>query len=260
MPKPNIALITGASSGLGRSFVRLVLCENDIEEIWAVARTQSKLNDLRQEFGNKIKPYSTDLSDYDQIIKLKDIIDTQKPNIKYLINCAGFAKFCSYSDLSVKESLNMINLNCGGIVSMCSVCLPFMARGSHIINISSQSAFQPLPYLNIYSSTKVFVHNYSRALNVELKSRDISVTAACPGWIDTALFDRAEIGAKKAPSVFLAMAKPDKVAKKIFKDAKKKKDLSVYGYYVKVCRLAAKLLPQKIMMKLWLAQQHIKPY
>ncbi|MDO4501309.1 MAG: SDR family NAD(P)-dependent oxidoreductase, partial [Erysipelotrichaceae bacterium] len=165
------------------------------------------------------------------------------------------AKFCSYDDLSVDESINMIDLNISGVVAMGLVCIPHMEKGSHIINIASQASFQPLPYQNIYSSTKAFVRNYTRALNVELKDKGVTAIAVCPGWMKTGLFDRGLIGAKKATKNFIGMVTPDVVAKKALSDADKGKDMSVYGLYVKMCHLMAKFLPQKIMMKIWLMQQ-----
>ena len=124
-----------------------------------------------------------------------------------------------------------------------------------MLNTASQAAFQPLPFQNLYSSTKAFVRNYSRALNVELKVKGITVTAVCPGWMDTALFDRAKIGAERATRRFVGMVTPDKVAQKALTDAKKGRDISVYSLYVKTAHLVAKLLPQRMMMKIWLKQQ-----
>lgn len=211
-----IAIITGASTGLGREFVKLIKNKDEIEEIWAIARHEDKLNKLRKQMGKKIKPISMDMSDRTRIEKFGKMLSASDVEVQYLVNNAGYAKFCSYNDLNVKESLNMIDLNIGGVVAMGLVCIPYMPKGSHIINIASQAAFQPLPYQNLYSSTKAFVRNYTRALNVELKDRGITATAVCPGWIKTHLYDRADIGAK--------------------------------------------LLPQQLMIKLWLCQQHIDPY
>ena len=132
-----------------------------------------------------------------------------------------------------------------------------MKKGSHIINIASQASFQPLPYMNLYSATKAFVRNYTRALNVELKEKGIIATAVCPGWIETSLYDRGDVHAKKAPTRFLHKAKPYNVAKKALKDAKKGKDISIYSLFTKISHVAAKLLPQRIMMKIWLKQQHL---
>ena len=84
----------------------------------------------------------------------------------------------------------MIDLNIRALVAMGLICLPYMPKGAHLINIASQASFFPLPYQNIYSSTKAFVRHYTRALNVELKDKGVSATAVCPGWISTGLFER----------------------------------------------------------------------
>lgn len=180
MSKKKIAIITGANSGLGKEFLKLLNDEKDITEVWAIARNKERLDQL--------------------VVK----------------------------------------------------------KGSNIVNIASQASFQPLPYQNIYSSTKAFVRNYTRALNVELKDKGINAIAVCPGWMITGLIDRGVIGAEKGTNNFTGMVTPDLVAKKALKDAKKNKDISVYGIYTKSSHLLAKLLPQKMMMQVWLKQQHIK--
>lgn len=252
-----IAIVTGASSGIGKQFVKLLLKEQEIDEIWAIARDQQKLQNLRKKAGHKIITYSLDLSRAASIAEFEHILKEKTPNIKYLVNSAGYAKFCTYKDLSIQETVNMIDLNCSGVVSMSLASIPYMGRGSHIINLASQAAFQPLPYQNVYSSTKAFVRNYSRALNVELKGTGISVTAVCPGWVRTALYDRAMIGAKKATNKFVGMVSPDKVAAKALRDAKSNKDISVYGIHTKLLHVAAKILPQRMVMKIWLMQQNL---
>ena len=255
-----IAIITGASTGLGREFVKIIKERKEIDEIWAIARHRDKLEKLRRQMDPKIIPISLDLSSASQIENLSLRLAQSGVEIRYLINNAGYAKFCSYDDLSVSDSLNMINLNIGAVVAMGLICIPYMPGGSHIINIASQAAFQPLPYQNLYSSTKAFVRNYTRALHVELKDRGISATAVCPGWLKTSLYERADIGAAKATRNFFGMTTPDKVARKAVADADKGRDLSVYGLYVKFCHIGAKLLPQRTVIGIWLRQQHIDPY
>ncbi|MCJ7856901.1 SDR family NAD(P)-dependent oxidoreductase [Lachnospiraceae bacterium NSJ-143] len=250
-----IALVTGASGGLGREFAAILAKDSNIEEIWAIARNRKKLDMLEKKLGNKIKTFSVDLSDINDIKRFSGQLEESKPDISYLINNAGYAKFCSYDELNIDESTNMVNLNVNGVISMGLICIPYMKKGSHIINISSQAAFQPLPYQNIYSSTKAFIRNYSRALNVELRDRGISVTAVCPGWMDTDLYNRAEIGARKATNNFCGMVKPRKVALKALRDACKGRDMSVYSFYVKLAHFTAKVLPQRAMINLWMHQQ-----
>ncbi len=254
----NAAVITGASSGFGKEFAKLLINDKSLDKIFVLSRNEEKLNNLKSEFGDKIQPYAVDLSDVENIKNFGKFLETQNVNIKILINNAGFAKFCSYEDISIDESLNMINLNISGVVAMGLVCLPFMEKGSHILNIASQAAFQPVPYQNIYSATKSFVKNYSQALNVELKEKGITVTAVCPGWMRTELYNRGCINTKKGTTKFVFMAEPDVVAKKALKDAYNGKDISVYGLYVNMCRILSKFLPEKLIMKIWLLQQGLK--
>lgn len=256
--RKNIAVITGASSGFGKEFVKLIVNKKDIDEIYALSRNEQKLEELKEEFGEKIKPYIIDLSIEKNIEVFGEYLKLQNPNIKILVNNAGFAKFCSYNDISIEESLNMINLNIGAVVSMGLTCIPYMEKGSHILNIASQAAYQPVPYQNIYSATKSFVKNYSQALNIELKDEGITVTAVCPGWMKTNLYERGCIGAKKATKRFMCMVSPAKAAKKALQDAYKNRDISIYGLHVKLCTIIAKLLPEKLIMKCWLLQQGIK--
>ena len=258
MERINCAIITGASSGFGKEFVNLLVEDTSFDKIFVLARNEEKLNDLKNKYGEKIQPYSIDLSNIENIKNFGKYLETQNVNIKLLINNAGFAKFCSYDDISIDESINMINLNISGVVAMGLICIPFMEKGSKIINVASQAAFQPLPYQNIYSSTKSFVKNYSQALNVELKEKGITVTAVCPGWMKTDLFSRGCINAKKGTTNFALMVEPNVVAKKALKDAYKGKDISVYGLHVNLCRIMSKVLPEKFIMKCWLLQQGIK--
>lgn len=255
MGKRNIAIITGASSGFGKEFVKLLVQDHRVDEIWTVARNEERLHKLVVEFGSKIRTYSLDLSDREEIRSFGAIIDQADVEIVYLINNAGYGKFCSYEDLDMDESLNMIDLNIGAVVALGLLCIPHMKKGSHIINIASMAAFQPLPYLNIYSATKAFVRNYSRALNVELKEKGISVTAVCPGWMKTAFMERANIGAVKGVTHFNGMRMPDKVARKALRDARRGKDISIYSGYSKVEHLFVRFLPQRLVMKFWVRQQ-----
>ena len=238
MKKKNIAIVTGASSGLGKEFVKLLSAKKGLDEIWIISRNEEKLKKIQKRYGEKIVVYPMDLSSLENIKAFGENPSLKNCNIRYLIN-------------------NMIDLNISGVVAMGLVCIPHMKKGSHILNIASQASFQPLPYQNIYSSTKAFVRNYTRALNVELREKGITATAVCPGWMKTGLYDRGIIDAKKATTNFTNMVTPDVVAKKALTDAEHGKDMSVYSTYVKTCHTIAKLLPQKTMMKLWLIQQRL---
>jgi len=246
--KKRIAIITGASGGLGKEFVALMTNEK-VDEIWCVARNIKKLNMIREEYGDIIIPLSFDLSEQESITGIRKILEKEQPVIAYLINNAGIGENLSpYKELSLEKVNSIIQVNCNAVASLCTICIPYMQEESRILNISSQSSFQPVPYLNLYAATKVFVLNLTRALNLELKELGISVTAVCPGWIDTEMLPKTQNGKKiKYPGLI----SPKRVAVEALSDAKKKKDMSVCTLYVKYMHLLTKIFPQKKIMKAW---------
>ena len=242
-----IAIITGATGGIGQEFVRQLLKE-ELDEIWAVARNEKKLKELRERFGEKVRLVPMDLSDSGQLKKLGLLLAEETLQIQYLINNAGLAKMGSYKEFSAEEIIQTVDVNCKAPVLLCQMCIPFMDEGSRILNISSASAFQPNPYINLYAASKAFERSYSRALNVELKGTGITSTAVCPGWVDTELLEKERNGKKiKFPGIVTA----DKVVTQALKDAKKGKDMSVCSLYVKCQHIWVKLLPQKWIMNIW---------
>jgi len=249
-----IGIVTGATGGIGREFTR-VLVNEGLDEIWIVARNKDKLVDLKNEYGDRIRTISLDLSKTDNLNKIKELLENEKPIIKYLINNASIAKMGLYKEFSIEEMENTINLNCKTPVILSNICIPFMKKGSSILNIASASAFQPTPYINLYAATKAFERSYSRALNVELAESGIIVTAVCPSWVDTELLTKTINGHEvKFPGIVTAR----RVAQKAIKDAKRGKDMSVCTFYVKVQHLYVKLLPQSFIMKIWM--KGIKKY
>ena len=137
--RKKIAVITGASSGLGREFARLLVKRSELDEIWAIARRADKLGRLQRDLGRKIIPLSIDLAKTEEILRFQQILQKHRPVILYEINAAGYAKFCAYSDLNVAQSIKMIQVNCGGVVGISVACIPYMVRGSHMLNIASLS-------------------------------------------------------------------------------------------------------------------------
>jgi len=242
-----ISIITGASGGIGKEFTRMMLAE-EIDEIWAIARNKDKLIALRNECGDKVIVISKDLTNSTELHSIKMMLEEEKPIIAYLINNAGVARMGSYKDFSVAEIEASIYINCSAAAVLCSICIPYMERGSRILNISSASSFQPLPYLNLYAATKAFVRSYSRSLNVELKDTGITSIAVCPSWVDTDLLMK-EINGEKIQ--FPGIVSAEKVVRKALRDAKKGKDMSVCSLYVKFEHLLVKVFPQKMTMNTW---------
>ena len=254
MSEKKIAIVTGANSGLGKAFVELLLRES-LDEIRAVARSEARLQEVQQLDRSRIRIFSADLTDLATLVPFENALAEEKPSVRFLVNNAGFAKFADYASLDIHESSNLIDLNAKAVVQMALRTIPHMTAGASIINIGSLSAFMPLPYMNIYAATKVFVKNYSLALREELKPVGIHVTAVCPGWIDTNLYARAEIGAEKSVNTFSGMVKPDVVARKAIADAKNNRALSIYGFLPNAVRVLAKFLPASLCMRLWMMQQ-----
>lgn len=245
--RKKIAIITGASGGIGKEFTRLLIKEN-IDEVWAIARNQKKLDMLKQELGDKVVPISRDLSKASEIGELEKKLKKVHPIVVCLINNAGIAKFGTYQEFTAEEAAHTIDVNCKAVVQLCNLCIPYMKRGSRVINVASAASFQPLPYLNLYAASKAFVRSYSRALNVELRGTGVTATAVCPGWVDTELLVKAANG---KPMKFYGVAAPKRVAEKAWLDAKRGKDMSVCTSYMKLEHVLTKLVPQKFVMHVW---------
>lgn len=249
-----IAIITGASSGLGKEFVKQTVEEGGNDQIWVIARREDRLNELKKEYGDIIVPIAGDLTNpkfiYEYMIKLEN----EKPFVRLLVNASGFAKFGNYESIPIEQSLGMIDLNCKALVTMTELTIPYMGRRSRIIEIASIAAFQPIPYLNTYAATKAFVLSYSRALNRELMPKGITVTAVCPGWMKTEFFDVAE-KTDKCITFFNQFYDPKDVVKKALQDSKKGKDVSLFGKLINAERVLEKLLPHNAVMDIWEKEQ-----
>ena len=254
----NIIVVTGASSGMGKDFVKQIEVKEKVDEIWVIARRKDRLLALKEQIKTPICPIAIDLSDMEQIKTYAQKLDEEKPNVKILANASGYGKFDHCENIPLETNFNMVDLNCKAVMAMISYTLPYMDKGAKIINFASCSAFQPVPYINVYASTKAFLLSYSRALNVELKYRDISVTAVCPFWTKTEFFDRAIVTDKKEVVVnYSALYDSEKVVERAIADAYKKRDISVYGGKNKFQRLLVKLFPHKFVMSVWMNQQKL---
>lgn len=255
----NIAVITGASSGIGKEFTRQISDNGDIDEIWIIARDDKRLYEVKNEINKNIKVLALDLTCQSELDRYKEELELNKPNIKILVNCAGFGKFDHEENIDTNIKLNMIDLNVKAVVNMTDYSLPYMVEGASIINVSSNAAFQPVPYINIYAATKSFVLSYSRALNVELKYRKIKVLAVCPFWTKTDFFDRAIDEDKKNVVInYIAMYEPEDVVRKALRDLyHSNKDVSIYGFKNKLQIMATALVPHRFVMKIWMKQQKL---
>lgn len=252
----NIAIVTGASSGMGREFVRQLGGYVSVDEIWAVARRASALETLKAEASVPVRPIVLDLLEESSFTELEALLESEKPNVRLLVNAAGFGKFGAYQKVPAEDDCRMIDLNCKALLLMTRLCVPYMQPGSHILELDSLSAFQPVPYITTYAATKAFVLSYSRALNQELKSRGIRVMAVSPGWVKTEFFDHATKTSNTAVTYYNIMYEAkDVVATAIHDLYRTRKDLSVHGAPVRWQVRGVKLLPHSLVMKIWMKQQ-----
>lgn len=255
----NIAIITGASSGIGREFVKTLKDHMNVEEVWAVARTEDKLRALQDETPVPVRPVPLDLSDPSFIGKMEDLLRKEQPDVRLLINASGYGKFDAVENLSMEDDLGMIDLNCRALTAMTKLVLPYMHNGGRIIEIASVAAFQPIPYINVYGASKAFVLSFSRALNREVKKRGIQVMALCPFWTKTAFFDRAVRKNEDAVvKKYVTMYETSFIVDKAWKALSRGKDHVVPGFKAKAQVALVKILPHSLVMTIWMKQQKLK--
>ena len=251
-----IAIVTGASSGMGREYVRQLSEYVQVDEIWAVARRREALEALKAETTVPVRPVVLDLLEMESFDKIRAMLEETRPEIALLVNAAGFGKFGAYHKTSIEDDCRMIDLNCKALLVMTRLCIPYMKPGSHILELDSLSAFQPVPYITTYGATKAFVLSYSRAMNRELKNKGIRVMAMNPGWVKTEFFRHAFQTNDGEVQYFDRLYEAADVVKTSLHDLyKTKKDCSIHGLPVKLQVLAVKLVPHRFVMDIWLNQQ-----
>ena len=251
-----IAVVTGASAGIGREFVLAADREQRYDEIWVIARRKERLEALQTECRNPIRSVALDLSEKQSIEIYRQMLQAEKPQIELLVNAAGFGVFGPFAEKDLDELLNSASLNALSLTAMCHVSLPYMCARSAIVNIGSNSAWQPVPYQAVYGASKSYVLNFSRALGRELHSRNIHVMCVCPGWIKTEFQQRAHHD--EYIRYVDRWYSPEQVAVQAMKDLKKKKTVSILGYPVRRQVRLVKHLPVKLIMDIWCRQQGIQ--
>ncbi len=245
-----IAIVTGASSGMGREFIMQIADRfGGIGEIWAIARRKDRIEELSPLVPVKVRSFAIDLTDDNKLLSLQDVLFEEKPEVKWLINAAGYGKIGDVGSASLNDELGMADLNCRALCAVTHMVLPYMSENSRIIQFSSAAAFLPQPGFAIYAATKAFVLSYSRALNEELKPKKILVTAVCPGPVRTEFFEVAETTARIPLYKKVVMADPKKVVRLALRDSMMGRPVSVYGSTMKAFRLLCKLIPHSAILR-----------
>lgn len=239
------AIVTGATGGLGKEFVRQ-LDARDVDVVIAVGRNESKLAELSKRSGNRVQTLKADLATDEGIELVRDAMaDT---DIRYLVNNAGVAYMGKFEDMTEEKVAGIVDLNCRACALIARMAIPHMTSGAVILNVSSASSFQPNPYLTMYSASKVFLKNFSRALNMELKDKGILSVAVCPGWVDTDML-KSDDGSK---AKFPGMVTAEKVVTKALTDADRKRDVSLSSLLYSYFRVYSKIVPTRIVMNQWM--------
>ncbi len=254
-----IALITGASSGMGREYAKQIDKMKECDEIWIVARREERLNVLKDELSTVTRVLPFDLTDGVQLGSLIEAVKSSGAEVKYLVNAAGFGKFGDYSEVSLSDIAGMIDLNDKALTLITAALIPQMKRGSHVIEMCSISAYLPLENMSVYAASKAYVLSYCYALRRELKKTSITVTAVCPGWVDTEFAACAHNGdGVNGPKDLKPITTADKVVRRAIKAANKNKPVSIYGATWKAMHVMTKILPKRFSMLFWHAMQKRK--
>ena len=249
-----VAIITGASSGIGREFaLQIAQRYRTIDEIWLIARRKDRLAEVKTEInavsGKLVRILALDLTDETDIKFYRNLLERQAPSIRVLVNAAGYGIAGHFENMTVDDVTGMLNLNGRALAAITHISLPYMSGPSNIINLASSAAFLPQPSFAIYAASKSMVLSFSRALNRELEEKGITVTAVCPGPVKTEFFDVAQKYTKSKPYKMILRADPVKVVKKALFDAYYMSDISVYSPLMKAFRLVSKYLPHSLLIR-----------
>ena len=251
-----IAVITGASAGIGREFVRAVDRAESFDEIWVIARRAERLEELKAQCRNPVRPLALDLAADGGTEAYQALLEREKPEISLLVNAAGCGVFGPFAEKELDKLLMSARLNALALTAMCHLSLPYMKRGARIVNMGSNSAWQPVPCQAVYGASKSYVLNLSRALWRELRPKGIHVMCVCPGWIRTEFQQHAQHDA------YIRYVDrwygPEEVAAQALKDLAKKKVVSILGRPVRRQVRLVKFLPVKLVMNIWCRQQGIE--
>ena len=188
-----VALITGASAGLGVEFARQLSKRG--HRLVLAARRKERLEELAKELGNA-RAVAIDLSKKDAAAKLLADVAANGEEVELLINNAGFGLIGRFAELDAKRERQMIDLNVATLTDLCRAVAPQMIarKSGGILNVASTAAFQPGPKMAVYFATKAFVLSLSEALHEELKPHGVHVTCLCPGPTRTEFGDVAGFG------------------------------------------------------------------
>lgn len=230
-----IAVITGASSGIGREFAvqldalsapgKVPADKKQLDEIWLVARRPDKLKETAALLQNtKAILIEADLGNPQGTAAVAAKLKTENPTISYFVNNAGFGSYGPMLENEKSRQLEMVDLNCRSVVDLSYTALAYMQRGSVLINVASLAAFQPSGNFAVYAASKAFVLSFSMSLGAEVEEKGILVNALCPGPVSSEFAFVASGGARKD---VLGGKSADLVVARCLRDVRRKRWVSL---------------------------------
>lgn len=247
-----IAIVTGASSGLGREFVRQIDqgAYGKLDEIWVIARRAERLEALVRTTGTPVRPFCLDLMDPVSFDMIEGALsETADAQVALLVNNAGFGVFGDMALQDKDDASRMVELLVRAPIEMMYRVLPFMGAGSRIVNIASVASFIPQPRLAVYSAAKRFILDVSRSLDAELGDVDIHVTAVCPKFMDTEFLNApGDVRAARKMTV-IGFEKPGRVVKAALRSARAGRSLCIPSADMKALYAVSRVTPYKLALK-----------
>ena len=243
-----IAIVTGASSGLGREFVKRIDVgeAGHIDEIWVIARRLERLEALRRTCATPVRPFCLDLSDASSFEVVEGALtETPGAEVALLVNNAGFGVFGNVAAQDKADGGRMVRLLMQAPVELIYRSLHYLRSGSRIINIASVAAFLPQPNLAVYSAAKRFVLDLSRSLDAELGSANVHVTAVCPKFMQTEFLDDPGDSAAAKAMTAIGFERAERVATCALRASNQGKSLCIPSLDMRVYYLASRVLPYK---------------
>lgn len=245
----SIAILTGASAGLGKSFFQsLVTRYPDLDNIWLVARRQERLEEMAAGSPVPVTVLPLDLVDPASYDRLGAKLAEENAKVKILINNAGLGELDNVADSTWPLQSRMVDLNCRALTAVTTVVLPYMERGGFVLNVCSIASFCPNARMTVYSSTKAYVMSFTKGLREEMKPLGVNVSAVCPGPMKTEFLDVANIVGRSPMFRTLPYSDPDAVADRAIVAAAKGRCVYTPKLLFKVYRVLAKLVPHNLLM------------
>jgi hypothetical protein len=245
------AIVTGASTGLGREFVRqLADVFPEIDCYWLIARRANRLSEAAASLpGKQVECLSLDLCDTMSFMVLQEKLSAENPEVALLINNAGCGYLGNIGEVETATQTRMIDLNLRALTAVTNIVVPYMTVGSRVLNVSSIAAFCPNPRMTVYSASKAYVSAFTVGLAEELKAKGMTATAVCPGPMQTDFLDIGNISGNSRTFETLPYCDQVQVAGGALRAAKAGRTIYTPKLFYKFYRVIAKVTPVKLMVK-----------